>query len=63
MELVKWSGWTVNVTADALMLSLSRDVAVYIHSLYGFRHFSHLELLCRLADRFGAARTLTDDKH
>ena len=30
--LVKWNGWTSDVDVDALMLSLSRDAAINIHS-------------------------------
>ena len=44
------------------MLSLAGDAALYVHSLPSFTSLSHEELLDKLAGRFGAAQTLSDNK-
>ena len=47
---------------DALMLALAGDTAIHVHSLPNFRSLNQEGIIGALADRFGAARTLTEDK-
>jgi hypothetical protein len=61
-NLVRWNGWEEEEALDALMLCLAGDAATYIHSLQGFRRFNLDQLCDKLGSRFGAARTLSDDK-
>ena len=44
------------------MLALEGDAAIHVHSLPHFRSLTQEGILAALADRFGAARTLTEDK-
>ena len=61
-RLVKWNDWVEEEATDALMLALDGDAAIHVHSLPHFRSLTQSGILDALADRFGAARTLTEDK-
>jgi hypothetical protein len=61
-RLVRWNEWTEDVALEALHLSLSGDAATYITGLSNSDSMSYMELLAALEDRFGPARTISEDK-
>ena len=61
-QICKWHNWSATKAAEALGMSLEEDAAVYIHSLPGFRGFTIDQLCDKLADRFGANRTVAEDR-
>ena len=59
---MKWNGWSDDEATDALMLALDGDAAIHVHSLPNFRSLTQQGIILVLEDRFGAARTITEDK-
>ena len=60
--IAEWNQWDEEEACEFLLLSLDGDAAIHIHGMCNFRDLDYQGLCDALSDRFGAIKSLAEDK-